>query len=316
MSTHRRTGDPVRRQVGLRTTRKRKTAPRMPFENRLARVNGGRNRRETAPIRARGLELTWEEEGDVPSRCPAVDQGASAFPDHRGSRFLIVNADDLGQDAGIDAGILEAAARGIVTSASLMVRWPDASQAASTAVRRGMSVGLHLDLGEWSCVDGNWFQLYAVVDSDDLAAVEAEVSRQATTFYRLLGRDPSHVDSHQHVHRGGAAHAAAAALADRLRVPLREQSGRVRYVGCFYGQGADGTAYPEGISARRLIALLDGLPAAVSELSCHPGRSVGVETMYRQERQIELETLCDPRVLAAVRARNIELISFSNLPRR
>jgi predicted glycoside hydrolase/deacetylase ChbG (UPF0249 family) len=252
----------------------------------------------------------------VRSRCPAFDQVNSGSPDHQGFRSLIVNADDLGQDAGIDAGILQAAARGIVTSASLMVRWPDASQAARAAVRQGISVGLHLDLGEWSCVDGSWFQLYAVTDRDDPAAVEAEVSRQATMFQRLLGSDPSHVDSHQHVHREGAVRAAAAALAERLRIPLREQSRHVRYVGGFYGQGPGGAAYPVGITVQRLIALLDELPVGVSELSCHPGRSVTVSTMYRQEREVELETLCDPRVRSAIRERNIDLISFSQLSQR
>ena len=40
------------------------------------------------------------------------------------SRAAIVNADDFGQSAGINRGIVEAHERGIVTSASLMVRWP------------------------------------------------------------------------------------------------------------------------------------------------------------------------------------------------
>jgi len=41
-----------------------------------------------------------------------------------GTRFLIVNADDFGQSPGINRGIIKAHADGIVTSVSLMVRWP------------------------------------------------------------------------------------------------------------------------------------------------------------------------------------------------
>ena len=41
-------------------------------------------------------------------------------------RYLIVNADDLGADDGINRGIIEAHERGIVTSASLMVNMPSA----------------------------------------------------------------------------------------------------------------------------------------------------------------------------------------------
>src|SRR3712207_7115710 len=44
---------------------------------------------------------------------------------------------------------------GIVTSASLMVRWPAATEAAAYArEHRDLSVGLHLDLGEWVYREG------------------------------------------------------------------------------------------------------------------------------------------------------------------
>ena len=43
-------------------------------------------------------------------------------------RYLIVNADDFGQSPGINRGVIEAHENGIVTSASLMVRWPAAAE--------------------------------------------------------------------------------------------------------------------------------------------------------------------------------------------
>jgi hypothetical protein len=48
-------------------------------------------------------------------------------------RLLIVNADDLGCSRGVNRGIIEAHERGIVTSASLMVNRPAASEAAEYA---------------------------------------------------------------------------------------------------------------------------------------------------------------------------------------
>ena len=54
----------------------------------------------------------------------------------RTGRLLIVNADDFGQTAGVNRGVIEAHDRGIVTSASLMVRWPAAAEAASFARAR------------------------------------------------------------------------------------------------------------------------------------------------------------------------------------
>ena len=49
------------------------------------------------------------------------------------TRALIVNADDLGRSSGINRGIGIAHERGIVTSASLMVRLPAAREAAAYA---------------------------------------------------------------------------------------------------------------------------------------------------------------------------------------
>lgn len=43
--------------------------------------------------------------------------------------YLIVNANDFGQSAGVNQGIITAHEQGIVTSASLMVRWPAAVEA-------------------------------------------------------------------------------------------------------------------------------------------------------------------------------------------
>ena len=66
-------------------------------------------------------------------------------------RFLIVNADDFGQSAGVNRGVAMAHEQGIVTSASLMVRWPAATGAAAFGrAHPGLSVGLHVDLGEWA----------------------------------------------------------------------------------------------------------------------------------------------------------------------
>ena len=72
-------------------------------------------------------------------------------------RFLIVNADDFGLSPGVNRGILETHERGILTAASLMVRAPAAAEAAAAAHDHPrLSVGLHLDLGEWICRDGAW----------------------------------------------------------------------------------------------------------------------------------------------------------------
>src|SRR5437763_1168331 len=117
-------------------------------------------------------------------------------------RCLIVNADDFGQSPGTNQGIMETFERGIVTSASMMVRWPAAAAAAAFSRRHPeFSIGLHVDLGEWTYHDEAWSSVYEVVPLNDPGAVADEVARQLATFRHLMGREPTHIDSHQHVHR-------------------------------------------------------------------------------------------------------------------
>ena len=78
--------------------------------------------------------------------------------------------------------------QGIVTSASLMVRWPAAAEAAAYSRRHpDLSLGLHVDCGEYAFRDGQWVPVYEVVPMHDTAAVAEEVSRQLATFRRLVG---------------------------------------------------------------------------------------------------------------------------------
>src|SRR5437588_10984879 len=90
---------------------------------------------------------------------------------------LVVNADDLGYDPQIDRGILEAHARGIVTSATAMVDTPF-SPAALRAAPASLDLGLH-----------------AVLDpSLPRPQAQAELLRQIPRFGEVRGaaRAPPH----------------------------------------------------------------------------------------------------------------------------
>ncbi|HEV8054015.1 MAG: ChbG/HpnK family deacetylase [Chloroflexi bacterium] len=229
-------------------------------------------------------------------------------------RRLIVNADDFGQSEGIVDGVARAHENGIVTSASLMVRWPSARRAAAYALEHpSLSVGLHLDLGEWSYRAGEWRPRYMVAPTDDAAAVRAETERQLDLFRRLLGRTPSHLDSHQHVHRHEPVRSVAREVTQALGIPLRHHSPYVRYEGSFYGQADKGEALPGAVGVEALIDLVRGLPPGTTELGCHPGDGTDVESMYAYERAHEVATLCDPRVRAALNEAGVELISFADV---
>lgn len=227
-------------------------------------------------------------------------------------RHLIVNADDFGLSPGINRGVIEAHERGILTSASLMVRGPAAADAAAYArAHPDLSVGLHVDLAEWRYADGAWAVVYQVIDTDDASAVRDEIDRQLDTFRRLMGRDPTHVDSHQHAHKHEPVRTAVLDVARTLDVPVRDSSPAVRYCGAFYGQTATGEPLPDAITVPRLVTLLKRLAPGVTEFGCHPGVGNDAGSTYGVEREVEVRTLCDPQVREVIAAEGITLCSFS-----
>jgi predicted glycoside hydrolase/deacetylase ChbG (UPF0249 family) len=229
------------------------------------------------------------------------------------TRYLIVNADDFGQSAGINRGIMEAHECGIVTSASLMVRWPATREAAAYARHHpSLSLGLHFDFGEWCYREGRWLKLYEVVPNDDMRGVKDEAWRQLDEFRRLRGADPTHLDSHQHIHRRRELEPIFLDIARQLNVPLRNYAPWIRYYGGFYGQDDTGTSDPERITVDALLATLEGLDGVFTELGCHPGYAAGLDSMYLAERAAEIQTLCDHRIRSALRTLRIDLCSFRN----
>lgn len=224
------------------------------------------------------------------------------------ARWLIVNGDDFGASEGVNRGIVDAFDRGVLTSASLMVTMPAAERACRLAATRpGLSLGIHIDLtGEGTP---------APVSLDDLDACAEEIADQIERFRRLTGRTPSHVDAHHNVFRRPdltPLFASAAAAIDR---PLRENS-RVRYFSEFYGQWDDGMSHPEWIGVENLLTMLaDRIRPGITELACHPGYvDPALDSTYHTDREVEVATLCDPRVREFIESSDIELTNYDRLP--
>jgi chitin disaccharide deacetylase len=141
--------------------------------------------------------------------------------------------------------------------------------------------------------------------------VTEEAARQFAAFRRLVGRDPTHLDSHQHVHLREPVRSVLIDLAGELAVPLRHNDPRIRYSGNFYGQTGEGQPLPEAISVDALIDILGALLPGATELACHPSLDDKLQSPYRSERAQELRALRDPRVRATLAAEEIELCSFA-----
>ena len=235
-----------------------------------------------------------------PAQDPHATQ-AVVSPDPR-QRLVIVNADDLGKSEEIDRGIFEAHDRGIVTSASLLVDGPDAAAAVRLAKQRpDLSLGVHVAFDD----RGRWF-----VNVQDPRAVRRELDRQLEAFVRLTGAPPTHLNSHHHAHRffNVAPHFLAAGA--RYGVPVRGFS-EVFFVGRFWGQPELGRTDMTKISVEYLLVLLRSLWPGVSEVSCHPGYLESRPgALYNREREVELRSLCDAKVKAAIAEEGIRLISF------
>lgn len=221
-------------------------------------------------------------------------------------RYLIVNGDDFGASRGINRGIVELHERGVLTSTSMMIAMPAAADAARLARHApGLGIGLHVALTDEDTVP--------LVDFDDADRCAQMIAAQVDAFYDRFGRLPTHLDSHQNIHRDDRLRPLFQAAAFRYSSPLREHS-PVRYFSSFYGQW-DGDPHPEQISIDNLLRMLDSeLRDGITELSCHPGYvEPGFVSQYNVEREIELKTLSDPKLREFLDARGVVLINFGDL---
>jgi predicted glycoside hydrolase/deacetylase ChbG (UPF0249 family) len=221
-------------------------------------------------------------------------------------KFLIINADDFGYSPGINLGIVEAHRRGVVTSTSLMVN----AAATAEAVRMAMelpelSIGLHVNFTN---------ENDRLVDLDDPVACRDELHRQFDRFVQLMGRLPTHLDSHQHAHRFTHLLPYFRNLAGEYGLPLRESS-PVVYVGGFYAQWQHGVSQPEYVNIESLSKILrDEVRSGITELGCHPGYfDPTFDFVYHRDREHELRTLCDPRLTEFLHELGIKLIGYRQL---
>lgn len=224
------------------------------------------------------------------------------------ARCLIVNADDFGASAGVNRGIVECHRHGVLTSTSLMVTGAAVDEAiALSRLNPELAIGLHWDVvGE----DEREFDL------DDHDAVRREFGLQLERFLDLMGRPPTHVDSHRHTHLEDGVRELFQELAAPLGVPLRGD-GRVEFIGGFYGQWEWGVTDLSHVSVEALQGILrDEVGDGWTEVSCHPGyMTPEYRSMYGIEREAEIRTLTDPRVRATIDELGIRLESYASYGR-
>ena len=220
-------------------------------------------------------------------------------------RHLIVNADDFGASEGVNRGILDCHTGGIVTSTSLMVTGRAVTEAvAMSRDHPELAIGLHWDV---------WGEDEREFDTTDVAAVRDEFARQLDEFHRLMGRTPTHVDSHRHAHREEQLMPVFEELVAPLGVPLRGGDA-VRFVGGFYAQWEWKVTNLDYVSVPFLQRMIrEEVPPGWTEFSCHPGYvSPDYSAVYLAEREAEVRTLTDPRVRDTIAEEGIALVSYAD----
>lgn len=246
---------------------------------------------------------------------------------------LIVNADDLGRTRGINSGIFESHTQGILTSATLMVIYPAAQEAAAELPNLPeLGVGLHVQLsGGRPLLPAE--RIPTLVDETGrfpakpeghgalrYEEVLAEVEAQLARFRDLTGRRPTHLDSHHHSHRLSVICQVLVEIARREGLPVRRASLQVasrlaeadiatsdRFVERFFAESA---------RLDVLLGLVEDLGPGVTELMCHPAHvdeELRRDSSYSEDRERELAVLTSPEVQALVTRRGIELIHFGDL---
>lgn len=253
-------------------------------------------------------------------------------------KSLIVNADDFGRTSGVNAGVLEAHCRGIVTSATVMVL----EKAAARGIREASERARSLSLGLHFCVTGGGPPGAAARDLPTLAPggrfprtpeelpgrippaeVRAELEAQIEIFRMLARKDPTHLDSHHHaaLHPSIAGVFAEVARARGLpaRAPNEAARRALRAAGVATPDRFEDGFHGDGVSIETLARILEELPDGVTELMCHPAvvdDELRQGSRYADPRDEEREILGDPQIRRIVRAREIRLVGFGVLARR
>ena len=242
---------------------------------------------------------------------------------------LIVNADDFGLTNGVTYGIMDGIQHGIVTSTTMMVNTPGTLTAAEIARQNtDMAVGLHINISLGSpltrcpsLLKDGCFQKPAILGTDDgyrETELYSEIRAQYMRFLTLVGRKPTHLDSHLYAHqRFPKVGAAVQRLAEEEGLPIRDMatSGypRVYFEGNFKVKPGENFAQIKE-KCRQLLQELTN--QAIAELMVHPAFIdlwLQRHSSYSSQRILEHAVLTDPDVRKYLSEAAVKPASFRDL---
>jgi predicted glycoside hydrolase/deacetylase ChbG (UPF0249 family) len=125
------------------------------------------------------------------------------------TRYLALCADDFGLHDGINRAAIQLAHRRRITAISCLVAapaWREQRAALREIDATQVDVGLHLDLTQYTVSTSKHRSLPRLILSAyagtlSLIHIRDEMHAQLDAFETALGRAPSHIDGHRHVHQ-------------------------------------------------------------------------------------------------------------------
>jgi predicted glycoside hydrolase/deacetylase ChbG (UPF0249 family) len=248
---------------------------------------------------------------------------------------VVINADDFGLTEGVCAGIVKAIHAGGVTATTAMTCVPEAADRLKRwALQIPGRIGAHLQLTSGAPVLPPERVPSLVQPGGQFPAVRKQVLNPRTeeilfewrAQIELLlraGIEPTHLDSHHHIHRLPAALLAFCELAKQYHLPARpldaEMARTLRAAGVPCVDRTLTDWYGGALSVGSLVNVLkEGRresPHAVSfEVMCHPGLVDGdlpSLSRYLDDREKELAALCDDTLQQKLAAAGFSLSPIS-----
>ncbi len=250
------------------------------------------------------------------------------------NRFLIVNADDCNLTPGVTKAILDCHDQGILTSTTFMVNLPVTSQTVKAVLsRKNLGVGIHLNvtlgnpvsasleipslLGENGKFKKLGEQMARLPKASELAF---EYQKQINRFRKILGRNPTHLDTHHQVHDAPFFYEVLKRVAHENQVPLRRsmmmrdpaKRKGVRTTDYFFGNLTIEGFWRE----QPLKTVLSHLPSGTSEIMCHPGihdRDLESISSFTEGRVMEYRLFRSPAMRRLTSSLGIVLTHFGHV---
>ena len=281
------------------------------------------------------------------------------------ARKLIINADDFGLSLDVNQAVEQAHSQGVLTSATIITNLADFADAVAIAKRLPrLGIGVHLNLFNskpvsddsrvWPLLDSSGSFRY----SSGYLAIVSLCSHRIRTAIRIelaaqiqklidSGIEPTHLDSHKHIHFFPSIYPIACSLARQFKIPA------IRY--CYEPAAVSNAPWPlpmpagkKGAQQMRLMARFNRLynnglsraeqtlglshlgridtnffkavslytEAQISEVMTHPSAEddpADSGKPFKLNRKAELEALCDERTKKYLQEADIELTHYGRL---